>query len=61
MSSPQVAQRINATNQLVELKDGLARAVMPGQGANFAHKDALAHLLQSQRSGNLIHIKKIGV
>lgn len=29
---------------------------MPGQGANFAHKDALAHLLEAKRGGNMIHV-----
>lgn len=36
--------------------NGLARAVMPGQGANLAHQDALAHLLESQRGSNVIHV-----
>ena len=40
----QITQRVDGADQFVELKDGLACAVMPRQGANFSHQYALAHL-----------------
>ena len=52
----QIAQGIDAANQLVELEDGPPRGIWLGISAQLADQRALGHLLETQRGDDLVEV-----
>ena len=53
----QVAQRVDAADELVELEDRAPRWIRRGVGAQLADQRALGHLLQSQRGDDVVDVR----
>jgi len=53
----QVAQRVDAADELVKLEHRTPRRVLRGVGAQLADQRALRHLLQPQRGDDLIEVR----
>ena len=57
---PDVVERVDAADQLIEFEDSLSGRIVLGQGAQLADQRALAHLLEPQGGDDPVDIILLG-